>query len=235
MAGLAFSGCSSVPKGTQLPGPYPRITTIAVAPAMNASGSTDFDRIQLADIMADELSHFDGVRVIGANKVLAVLATEDEVQIRSASHALRVSEKLGADGILVFAITSYDPYSPPTVGLSAELFGWSGDRLGRFDPVSASRQATPSAVPTGPDDPLVSRSQVQRVFNGSHEDVQQLVRHFGELRDGDRSPYGWRRYLVSQEDYMRFCCHATLREMMGLEYHRVLAGRDMDDRSEGTP
>jgi len=38
--------------------------TIAVAPALNLSGSADFDPDRFADLMASELSYADGVSVI---------------------------------------------------------------------------------------------------------------------------------------------------------------------------
>ena len=59
----------------------------------------------------------------------------------------QVRDQLGADAILVFAITEYRPYAPPIVGISAQLFGdYADDANAGLDPVRVSRSA--SAVST---------------------------------------------------------------------------------------
>ncbi|MFQ5415124.1 MAG: hypothetical protein ACE5E6_11765 [Phycisphaerae bacterium] len=184
--------------------------TIAVAPAVNLSGAADFDRIRVADIMASELSYAADVNVIPVNRVVAALANDRTGGVRSAEQALDLAARIGADAVLVFAITEYEPYDPPIIGMSAQLFGRRpGAGHGRVDPVALARQARLVAT----DKPVVGGmlAMAQRVFDASHEDVVHRVRAFAVQRDADDSPYGWRRNLVSQQAYMRFCCHAILR------------------------
>jgi len=50
--------------------------TIAVAPALNQSGSADFDPSRFADLMASELDNATGISVIPVSRVLAALAAE---------------------------------------------------------------------------------------------------------------------------------------------------------------
>ncbi len=50
------------------------------------------------------------------------------------------------------------------------------------------------------------------------EAVVAEIRAFAGGRDADDSPYGWRRYVVSQQEFIRFCCHATI--------HSLLTGED---------
>ena len=97
--------------------------TIAVAPALNLSGSADFDPDRFADLLASELSYAEGISVIPVSRVLAVLAAQGRSGVESPAHALELVGLLGADAILVFAVTEYDPYAPPSIGLSAQLFG----------------------------------------------------------------------------------------------------------------
>ena len=97
--------------------------TVAIAPALNLSGSRDFDANRLADIMAGELAHADDVAVIPVSRVLQVLAVQGAGRIESPEHALEVARLVGADALLVFAVTDYDPYDPPRVGISAQLYG----------------------------------------------------------------------------------------------------------------
>jgi len=184
---------------------------IAVAPALNFSGSSDFDPVRVADLFASELSAVPGVGVIGVNRVLAVLADQGTDRIQSPEHAVQVAERLGADAIVVFAITEYDPYTP-IVGLAAQVYGGRKDER-MLDPVTTSRMARPFPVPERRD-PYRPRAQTQRTFNGEHADVQREVRGYAQARAAGDSPYGWRRCLVSQEWFLRFCSHGVIRDLM---------------------
>ena len=109
--------------------------TIAVAPALNVSGSGHLDPNAIADLMASELSYVADIEVIPVNRVLAVLADQGRTRVESPGHAWQIAEVLGADGILVFAVTEYDAYDPPVVGIASQLYGRR--RLSqpvRFDP-----------------------------------------------------------------------------------------------------
>ncbi len=193
-----------------------RSMTIAVAPALNQSGSSDFDPDRFADLMASELSFVDGVSVIPVSRVLGVMSTLGLKRVESPADALRLVDLLGADAILVFAVTEYDPYIPPSIGITAQLFGTRpGPAGGRLDPVALSRspRLAASAAPLGPQSPLLA--QRQRVFDASHSSVAADIRRFARLRKGDDSPYGWRKYAVSQQHFIRYCCHTTIKEMFG--------------------
>src|SRR5687768_5034919 len=63
--------------------PFQPGTTIAVAPALNFSGTSAFDPAKVADFMASELSTVRGMRVIGVTRVLAVLGEQGLGQIHS--------------------------------------------------------------------------------------------------------------------------------------------------------
>jgi len=206
-------GCSQAThrREVELYTSLPEGTTIAVAPALNFSGSLAFDPDKVADLMASELSSFWGIRIIGVNRTLAILAEQGLDRIQSPEHALDVCDRLGADAILVFAVTEYNPYTP-VVGIAAQLYG---KRPGgpALDPVAASRMARPFPVARRAD---ATRpwAQVQRVFNASHDAIQRQVRDYAEPRSGNDGPYGWRRYLVSQTEYLRYCCFAVACELM---------------------
>jgi len=188
--------------------------TVAVAPAINLSGSRDFDANRVADFMASELSYAKGVSLIPVSRVLGVLAAQGLDQVKSRSHAMELVGLLGADAILVFSITEYDPYDPPRMGISAELFGTRPDgRGGLIMPIALTRQASLRASTARPfTNGLLA--QTQRVFDASHGSVVDEIRTFAQRRQGDPSPYGWRKYVVSQEHFIRFCCHSTIRELL---------------------
>ena len=121
--------------------------TIAVAPALNLSGTTDFDPERFADLMASELSYFEGISVVPVSRVLSVLAAQGAEGVESPTHALELVRLLGADAILVFAVTEYGPYDPPSIGISGCFVagGLSCDR----GAVRVSNSATPRPDPAG--------------------------------------------------------------------------------------
>jgi hypothetical protein len=202
---------------------------LAVAPALNHSGSQDFDPLRLADLMASELAQWPGVRVIPLNRVLAHLAADGKERIESPAHALQVMERVGADAIVVFAVTEYDPYHPPVMGLTAQLYGIGPERASGFDPVAASRQSSPFE---GSAYSKLPRAEYHRVFNSSDEAVQREIRRFALRRNAEESPYGWRKFLASQENFWRFCCAVTTRELIRQEVTQVVALRERNNEVE---
>ena len=213
--GVLLSGCGQKEAATvRIRNPWLESMQVAVAPALNFSGSTDFDPESVADIMASELSHVDGFSVMPVSRVLAVLARQGLSRIESPEHALEVQKLLGADAILVFSITEYDPYEPPVVGIAAQLYGsYKGAGMADFDPVLASRSATAPAVQDleATIEPL---AQAVGVFNAAHEPTITRVKIFAKHRNADDSAFGWQKYTASQQHYLRFCCHATIRELV---------------------
>ena len=200
--------------------------TIAVAPALNVSGSRDFDPNRLADLMASELSFAEGISVIPVSRVLAVLAAQGFDEVQSASHALELAKLVGADAILVTSVTEYDPYDPPSVGLTAQLLGHRpGAGFTGLDPTALSRRATlaGSLVGGGSDELLL---QTQRVYNASHGSVVDDIKIFAALRDGSNSPFGWRKFVVSQQHFIRYCCYATIRNLLNGQYQSGFGSGD---------
>lgn len=187
---------------------------IAVAPAVNLSGSAAFDPERFADLMASELQYASGVSVLPVSRVLAVLASQGRSGVESPVHAQDIAEALGADAILVFAVTDYDPYSPPSIGITAQLYGArpgkGGEQVGPTRPPSDGAGGTMPAANAQ----VRLLAQTQRIFNASHDSVVAEIRAYGSRRDSGGSPYGWRRYLVSQQDFIRFCCFSTIESLL---------------------
>lgn len=207
--------------------------TIAVTPAINLSGSSDFDRLRFADLMASELSYAEGISVVPLSRVLGVLSAQGKDSIESPGHAEEVGRLVGADAILVFAVTEYDPYDPPSIGISAQLFEVRA-RAG-FRPVGAYSTAAAGDPTTAPTERTLppTLAQTERVFDASHAVVVGDIQAFARLRGADDSPYGWRRYVVSQQAYIRFCCSATIRALLGGPREAGFSGAGA--RTVGTP
>jgi hypothetical protein len=190
---------------------FPGGNVIAVAPALNFSGSSAFDPVVVGDLMASELETIPGVKAIGVNRVMAVLAEQRVGRIQSPQHAVAICDRLGADAILVFAVTEYDPYTP-VVGITAQLY----TRYFRAEMLSGSAGRQPGIPATAPaeDLPIRPLAECQRVFNATHKRVQNAIREYADKRSEGESPYGWKKYVASQQLFLRFCCHAVARDLL---------------------
>lgn len=189
--------------------------TVAVAPALNLSGGTNFDPARVADLMAAELSYTEGISVVPVSRVLGALAAAGMESVESPDHALSLVRSLGADAIIVFAVTEYDPYDPPRIAIAAQLYGTRPGTGGNsVDPMELSRQARLTASHSSTGRPgILARSQ--RVYDAAHESVISDLKAFAAFRGASESPYGWRKYVVSQQHFLEYCCHVTIRELMG--------------------
>src|SRR5262245_10550855 len=102
--------------------PYPTVMTFAIAPAINLSGSRDFDPLKVSDELFTEMQQVQGLNLLPVNKTLIAMNRLGMRNIDDVAGAQKRSEALGADGLIVPAITSYDPYNPPVVGMVLQLY-----------------------------------------------------------------------------------------------------------------
>lgn len=198
--------------------------TIAVAPAINLSGSLDFDRGRFADLMAIELSYADGISVIPVSRVLGVLSAQGRETIESPGHAGHLAHTLGADAILVFAVTRYDPYDPPSIGITAQLY--AARAAPGVSPADQGENAKPQSGSAGDmrSDTAALLAQSSAVHDAAHAAVTQDIQDFARCRSADNSPYGWRKFVVSQQGFIQYCCYATVRSLLGGEPYTATVG-----------
>jgi len=214
----ALSGCEKSNSEIVEVSPYPPGFALAVAPALNFSGSPDVDPVRVADTLASELGSTSGLNILPVNRVMAILAREGKWQIESPAHALRVARQLGCDAIIVPAITEYEPYTPIVVGLAAQLYALP-ESAGPGSGATLANNPANSAPDVA--NALAPRAQVQTIYNASHADLADRVKKYGKVRDADKSPYAWRRYMLSQELFLRFCCWDSGNRLMEQERQRV--------------
>jgi hypothetical protein len=213
-----LAGCAQEEGGVEIGRAFVRPTTVAVAPVLNFSGEFDLDPLKAADLLASELSYVQGLTVLPVNRVVAYLANQGRRQVESPAHALEVAEGVGADAIIVAGITEYDAYTP-IVGVVLQIYSPSAHEAPSFDPVMASRLSQPFDV-TRLADPLLPTSQVQAVYDASHDRIRKAVRQFAGPRFSSEDPLGWRRYLKVQTLYLRFCWHTAVNGLMNQERSR---------------
>ncbi len=217
-AGLALAsglGCAQNKSRVEMGNPFRYITTFAVAPVLNFSGEFSLDPVKAADLLASELTGVDGVTVLPVNRVMAVLIAQGKQQIESPAHALEVADAVGADAIIVAAITEYDAYTP-VVGIAMQMYARPDRSVPPLDPIAASRMAGAMTL-SEMADALQPVGQVQMVNNAMHDRVRRSVERYAAPRTGRENPYGWRQYLKVQSLYLRFCWHDAIRRLLEQE------------------
>lgn len=187
-----------------------RVQSVAIAPVLNMSGSDAIDTLHITDILFSELQQDEHISVVPVNRVLQVLARNNRRQVDSPQEAISLAEQLQVDGVLVVAVTEYQPYYPPLIGIAAQLYSPRPQRYGSLDVSLTTRQARPFAVSMYGDRSLWPVAHFQKVYNASRQDVRQAVKEYAELRNADESPYGWEQYIRSQEQYVRFVARQAL-------------------------
>lgn len=199
----ACSGCAQQHRSA--PGVPHSSRVIVVAPVLNLSGSQDFDALKITDLLASEFVSAPGTAVVPVNLVLAELERRGKYAVETAQDAVALARAFGADATVVTAVTEYNPYAPPVIGLVMQWYPAGGAGAGDAQPELSD------ACVVGP------RWQVQRVFNAADEELLEQIRSFARERDGDQSPYSWRKYVRSQELYVRFCTHSLILTMARLD------------------
>lgn len=113
------SGCLIVQTGVT--NPVPGLTTVAVAPFINHSTEPNLvvDGRRFAIAYSSELQKVPGFEVVPVGVTETAMA-EYEIDLSSPDDALRLARLLDVDAIVVGAVTEYDPYYPPRIGLHVE-------------------------------------------------------------------------------------------------------------------
>lgn len=216
-AGLVASGCSEQHPPPREPTRPPLV--LVLAPVLNLSGSEDFDALRVTDLVASEIQSFPGVQVVPVNRALGELASHGKLNVESAADAVGLAQALGADGTLVVAVTEYNPYYPPVVGLVMQWYQPGGARRtgAARNGSAAETHAMPDRMRLAPRSEMAPVLQVQRVFNAADQEVVEKIRAYAGRKDRHASPYGWERYVRSQELYVRYCGWSLFKTMYLLD------------------
>lgn len=205
--------------------PAARAQVWAVAPATNLSGEAGIDPLLQADLLFAQLQTVRGIRAVPVNRVAEAYAGLRISGIASAEDAQAVCLAVGADALIVPSITLYDPYDPPRVGASIQVFAADGTRLqgGELPGAVAARQAMRTAT----DDAVTARWQMDRpiaasgdflqqagVFDASHGSVRGAALRWSAGRSDIDGPAGGREVFLVADRYTSFVYHALLGRLM---------------------
>ncbi len=220
---MGAMGCSGGEKNiqpTEIRSPYAYEKVWAVAPFRNESGTSTADEVRFAEQFSQNLQQVRGIGVVPLNRVMKAMEAHGLASVRTSSEALTLMHALNVDGLVVGTITAWDPYQPPRIGGSVQLFSRRG-RLESIDPLLLRRAGTSTAAPFVESDRPVS--QVTGHFDSANGSVLTALQFYSTGRTPSDSASGWRRYLLSMDLFSEFVSHALMRRLFDAEWRRMAA------------
>lgn len=235
---LALCGCGDTQKDRALTpprvlvAPYDSVhgeTLWAVAPLRNESGTTLIDGFEITDKIILAVEEVRGLRCLPLNRVLETMRSLELASIRTPDDARLLANALGVDGLIVGSVTAYDPYNPPTIGLSLALYASPGSMRAAsdVDPRTLSVQPADSTSSSTAGRTRSPASVVSSVLDGANHQVLMDVKTYAQGRHDDRSALGWEVYLASMDRYAQFAAHHVVDRLVQNEWLRLTheAGR----------
>jgi hypothetical protein len=215
---LLACGCADKPKpyGQENPLLLPGAKRLvwAVAPTVNLSGQKPVDPLLQSDLLYEQMQEIHGLTVIPVDRVVAVYIALKIDKVESSDQASLVCNLLGCDGLVVPTVTAYDPYDPPKLAASLQLFrkpqGYSRSDL--VDPRQLAQSASPLPNASVPADS--GMIQVVGMFDASDGSVLQRLHEFADGRSNPQSPFGDKEILVNMDRYCGFVYHELLATML---------------------
>lgn len=187
----------------------------AVAPAINLSGEHEVDPLLQADLLYSQLQQVHGVTVIPVNRVVEVYAGLHLEKVQTPEQASLVCDLLGCDALVVPTITAYDPYNPPKLGGSIQVFrkprGYA--RPENVDPRELARQAGMRATESLPT-PQGQFLQAVGMFDASNGSVREKLDAYAHGRNDPAGPMGVKEYYVSMDRYCGFFYNAMIGDVL---------------------
>lgn len=227
---LAASGCHQpLQVNAPLVAPYEQIW--AIAPLVNESGASVVDSLAVTDLLREEAEKIHGVDAIPVQRTLEAMRAMDLGRIDSPAQARTLARLVGADAILVGVITAYDPYQPPKLGLTLQIY--PAENVTDVSSLDLRRLEAAATDPLEPSDPPrdPAFSGISQVVDAADNGVRIDLENFARGRTDPDTAFHWERFLVVMDLYTQYVCHRLLADLLFQERLRVLRSRTMTTRS----
>jgi len=195
--------------------PYSEPMTWAVAPMMNESGVSILDTLAVADVIAQEVAKIHGIDALPVQRVLDGMRSMDIGSIDSPGTARSLARLIGADGLIVGSVTAYDPYNPPTLGLTLQLY--TARALPPDDLIDRIGTAANDTMLHGFGEDERPASSASIVLDASDNGVRLDLERFASGRTETNSALNWKRYLVVMDLYTQYVADRLLRDLLTQE------------------
>jgi hypothetical protein len=231
---VSLFGCESFQKPDELTSP--RVTKApydaslgevlwAVIPLSNDSGTELVDPLVVSDKLVAAAEEIVGVRTVPLNRTLRAMQALDMKGVQTPAEVRQLAAAMGVDGIILGSITAYDPYDPPTIGMSLALYArtsamGSRDADGSLDPRTLTASPTETQVPQVAlgDRPA---AVVSANLDARDHNVLSALRSYAEGRHDPVSSLGWRRYTASMDLYTQFAAQHLVAALVEQEHQRL--------------
>jgi hypothetical protein len=247
LAVVAISGCRwYLVDVYDTPNPYtdPEIRRVAVAPFLfsesvvgqhfefdlrgfeSADGRYRHISVDIARQFAQELSQFEGFRVIPPEDVLAAWSQSRRGGRELNPHSGRAAARalcrvLGADAIVVGEIRSFDPYDHPRLELAWELIHAGPVASGADDIVALERRGKAGEHSQRRDEDVLFASSL--VIDSREARTGTELRHYARSLDARQTGYADSEEMIRKRAwplYFRFASWYALQEAFHHERHR---------------
>lgn len=186
----------------------------AVAPTLNISGEREVDPLLSSDILFNQLQQVEGLTILPVNRVAEIYASLKIEKVQSEQQAYEVCDLLGCDGLVVPTITAYDPYNPPKMGASLQLFLKPGayKLVPTVDPRELERSATtPSLSPMQSPHHLLQAVGLWDATDGS---VRSRVHLFAVGRSDPNTLVNENEMYINMDRYSGFVYHELIAQLL---------------------
>jgi hypothetical protein len=166
----------------------------------------------MANIMANEITKFDGLRVIRPFQILAAgggipTSTED---------VLRWGRQAKADAVLVAAVTDYDPYEPPRIAISLQFLRVQARAVSAADidkiVQSASWHRGPLALGREKAGNFIDAFEI--VYDSHEERIRKELLAYAQASEERDSPFAPdREFMVIQSRFLQFVSNQLLNRL----------------------
>jgi hypothetical protein len=217
--GAWTAGCT----GPTPPKPYPREQLMflpgshslvwAVAPTVNISGQSHVDPLLQSDLVFQELQQVRGLTVIPVDRVVEVYASLRIDKVESEAQAENVCDLLGCDGLIVPTVSAYDPYDPPKMAASLQLFAKPGtvQQVQLLDPHELDRSPTVGDMDLPKPHRLV---QVVGMYDAADGSVRAHADAYAVGRVDPNGPMGNREIYLDMSRYGGFVYHDLISQLL---------------------
>ena len=180
----------------------------AVTPLRNESGTSLVDEMAISDEIVSAAAQIRGVSCLPLNRTIIAMRALEMKSVDTPEDLHSLALELGVDGILVGSITAYDPYTPPTLGISLALYARAGHLETEGTETLDTRQLVYQPtdyqyfVNSNFDD--APASVISEILDARGHDVQMRIQDYATGRTESISALGWRRYTASMVLYTKF-------------------------------
>lgn len=216
---IGLTGCEEKipPYGTerQLALPTTHRQAWAIAPVLDLSGQ-QIDPILQSDLVYQQLQTVHGLTVIPVDRVVEVFVGLKIEKIQTEEQAQLVCELLGCDALLVTSVTAYDPYNPPKVGASMQLFARNGTFAQQASHVDARELARRASPPEDQEALPQTGSFLQAVgmYDAANGSVRDALMEYAQGRNDPVGPLKSKEYLMSIDRYAGFAYHQLIGDLL---------------------